>query len=74
MDNKTAFNAAVCLIGTLILLILTAIHFAVYYAFSFLKSYCSSDGLVYGFYTGFFLASNVQAFLLFLYTAEHVGC
>lgn len=70
MDNKTAFNAAVCLIGTLILLILTAIHFAAYYAFCFLKTYCSSDGLVYG----FFLTNNVQAFLLFLYTAEYVGC
>ena len=96
MDNKTAFNAAVCLIGTLILLvhianillkkkrrkdertlllflILTAVHFAAYYAFCFLKTYCPSDGLIYGFYTGFFLANNVQAFLVFLYTAEYVG-
>ena len=95
MDSKTVFNAAVTLIGPLILLahianisikrkrrkdenallaflIFTAVHFACYFAFCFLKTYYPSNGLIMGFYTGFYIANNIQAFLLILYLLHYV--
>lgn len=95
MDSKTVFNAAVTLIGPLILLAhianisikrkrrkdenallvfltFTAVHFACYFAFCFLKTYYPSDGLIMGFYTGFYIANNIQAFLLILYLLHYV--
>ena len=51
----------------LVFLLFTAFHFASYFAFVFLKVYCPSDALIMGFYTGFYIANNVQIFLLFLY-------
>ena len=51
----------------LVFLLFTAFHFASYIAFVFLKVYCPSDALIMGFYTGFYIANNVQIFLLFLY-------
>ena len=95
MDNKTVFNATVCLVGLLILLvhianilvkkgrrkdenallvflIFTATHFACYFGFCFLKTYCPSNALIVAFYTGFYIANNVQVFLLFLYTLFYV--
>lgn len=95
MDNKAVFNATICLIGMLILLvhitnilmkkgrrkdenallaflIFTAIHFMAYFAFVFIKMYFPSDALIMGFYTGFYIANNVQVFLLVLYMLRYV--
>ena len=95
MDTKTMFNAVVCLVGLLILLVhianillkkkrrkdenallvflaFTAVHFAAYFAFCFLKTYYPSDALVMGFYTGFFVANNAQVLLLVLYMLCYV--
>lgn len=54
-------------------LVFTAVHFACYFAFCFLKIYSPSDSLILGFYTGFYIANNVQALFLFLYLLCYVG-
>ena len=96
MSNSAVFNAAVCLIGFVILLvhiasllmkkprrrdensllsflIFTAFHFAVYFTFTMLKIAYTSDAMIMGFYTAFYIANNVEAFLLFLYMKSYVG-
>ena len=53
-------------------LIFTAVHFAAYFIFTFLKFYYPSDALIMGFYTGFYIANNVQLFLLVLYAFSYI--
>ena len=53
-------------------LIFTALHFAVYFAFSLIRVYYTSDALIMGFYTGFYIANNLEIFLLFLYMLNYV--
>ena len=97
MDNNVVFNATVCLIGFVILLVhiayllskkgrrkdensllnfivFTALHFATYFTFTMIKGQLgySSDPFIMGFYTGFYIANNLEAFLLFLYTMVYV--
>ena len=50
----------------------TAFHFAVYFSFVFLRAYVPSDGLIRGFYTGFYIANNLEVFLLFIYMLRYV--
>ena len=50
----------------------TAFHFAAYFTFTLLKQNYSSDALIMGFYTGFYVANNLEALLLFLYMIYYV--
>ena len=50
----------------------TAIHFAAYFTFTLLKQNYSSDALIMGFYTGFYVANNLEVCLLFLYMIYYV--
>lgn len=95
MENNAVFNATVCLIGFLILLVhivntlikknrrkdenallyfllFTALHFATYFAFTFIRSTYTSDAFVKGFYTFFYIANNIEVFLLFIYMQQYV--
>ena len=95
MENNAVFNASVCLIGTVILLVhianilikrqwrkdekalmsflvFTALHFLAYFAFSMIPAASRSNSLIVGFYTGFYIANNVEVFLLFLYMLSYV--
>jgi len=97
MQNNVVFNATVCLIGLLTLLVhivylavkksrrkdenalliffaFTAFHFACYFLFTVLKVSLSPvhDGFIMGFYTGFYIANNLEAFFLFLYMMVYV--
>lgn len=56
----------------LVFLVFTAVHFIAYFLFCFLKTYSPSDALIMGFYTGFYVANNVQALLFFLYMLCYV--
>lgn len=89
------FNATVCIIGCVILLVhiantalkkdkrrdekfllaffcFTAFHFAAYFAFTVIKYFYTSDPLIMSFYTGFYIANNLEVFLLFLYMMAFV--
>ena len=95
MDEKSVFNATICIIGIAILLIhtvnillkkdrrkdeeslllfivFTVFHFSAYLTFTFLKNIYTSDPLIIGFYTAFYIMNNVEAFLLFLYAITHL--
>ena len=97
MENNVVFNATVCLIGFVILLVhisnllvkkgkrkdenalllffsFTAFHFALYFSFCMLKSLAGiqSDAFIMAFYTCFYIANNLEAFLLFLYMMVYV--
>ena len=91
------FNASVCLIGFIILLVhvvnllmrknrrrdenallvffaFTALHFAVYFTFTILKYYLGevSNAFIMSFYTGFYIANNLEVFFLLLYMMMYV--
>ena len=96
MDNKSIFNATICIIGIafllihtvdillkrdrrkdennlLIFIIFTAIHFATYLTFTFIKIYFTSNALIMGFYTTFYIMNNIEVVLLFAYTANYIS-
>lgn len=52
--------------------IFTAVHFAVYLTFTFIKTVYTSETFVIGFYTAFYIMNNVEVFLLFKYTMSYV--
>ena len=56
----------------LIFLSFTAIHFATYLAFTFIKIKYTSDVFVTSFYTVFYIFNNVEMLLLFLYMLNFV--
>ena len=87
MENNAVFNASVCLIGFVILvvhianllmkkkrrkdekalfafLVFTALHFAVYFAFTFIRASVKSDALI--------IANNIEVLLLFIYMLSYV--
>ena len=53
-------------------LIFTALHFAAYFTFTVIKVFYTSDVFIMGFYTGFYIANNVEVFLLFFYMMAYV--
>ena len=55
-----------------IFLIFTAIHFAVYLAFTLVKVKYTSDPFIISFYTTFYIFNNVEVFLLFIYMLSYV--
>ena len=48
--------------------VFTAIHFATYLAFTLVKVKYTSDPLITGFYTTFYIMNNIEVLLLFVYT------
>ena len=95
MDNKTVFNAVVCIVGIafllihtidillkkdrrkdennlLIFIVFTIVHFATYLTFTFIKINYTSNPLIIGFYTTFFIFNNMELLLLFNYTISYI--
>ena len=52
--------------------VFTAIHFATYLAFTFLKENVSSDAFIMGFYTTFYIFNNIEVLLLFAYVVGYI--
>ena len=52
--------------------IFTAIHFATYLTFTFLKADVVSDAFIIGFYTTFYIFNNIEVLLLFVYVISYV--
>lgn len=96
MDNKSIFNATICIIGIAFLLIhtidillkkdrrkdennlllfivFTMVHFATYLTFTLIKVNYSSNPLIIGFYTTFYIMNNIEAVLLFAYTVNYIS-
>lgn len=96
MDNKSVFNATICVIGIAFLIIhavniflkkgrrrdenrllffvlFTIVHFATYLTFTFVKVNYSSDPLIMGFYTTFYIFNNVESLLLFAYALAYIA-
>lgn len=53
-------------------ILFTAFHFAVYLTFTIIKIFYTSNPLIIGFYTTFFIMNNIELFLLFRYTVKFV--
>lgn len=53
-------------------ILFTAFHFAIYLTFTFIKIFYTSNPLIIGFYTTFFIMNNIELFLLFEYTVKFV--
>lgn len=53
-------------------LILTAIHFSIYLAFTLIKINYKSDEFIIGFYTTFYIFNNLEVFFLFLYVLSYI--
>ena len=91
MSNNVIFNIAVCVMGTLLLLVhivdliikknkrkdekilllfitFTVFHFLLYLIFTWVRIYHSSNTLIICAYTLFYIANNVEVFLLVVYT------
>lgn len=96
MDNKSVFNATICIIGIAFLIIhavniflkkgrrrdenrllffvlFTIVHFATYLTFTLIKVNYSSDPLIMGFYTTFYIFNNVESLLLFAYAIAYIA-
>ncbi len=56
----------------LVFFIFTAIHFATYLTFTFLKTKVVSDAFIVGFYTTFYIFNNMEVLLLFIYVICYV--
>ncbi len=59
-------------INLLIFFIFTAIHFALYLSFIFIKISYSSDPFIIGSYTIFYIMNNVEVFLLLYYAISFI--
>ena len=57
----------------LIFIVFTAVHFATYLTFTFIKMYHTSNPLIIGFYTTFYIMNNLESLLLFNYAVEYVS-
>ena len=57
-----------------IFLAFTAFHFALYFSFILIKTLgrVNNDAFIMGFYTAFYIANNMEVFLLFLYMMVYV--
>ena len=57
-----------------VFLAFTAFHFALYFSFILIKTIgkVTSDAFIMGFYTAFYIANNMEVFLLFLYMMVYV--
>lgn len=53
-------------------LLFTAIHFATYLTFTFLKGKYSSSSFIIGFYTTFYIFNNVEILLFFIYVLSYL--
>ena len=56
----------------LVFIVFTIIHFATYLTFTFIKINYTSNPLIIGFYTTFFIMNNVELLLLFNFTISYV--
>ena len=95
MDYKTVFNATVCIVGILFLLIhtinvclkknkrkdeliflgfviLTGILFIAYLTFTIIKIHYTSNNLVMGFYTAFYILNNMEFVMFFGYAVAYI--
>lgn len=96
MSENSVFNASVCVIGILILIIhvanilikkekrkdeevllnffiFTIVHFAVYLAFTFIKTYTRvTNEEIILFYTAFYVMDNLEVFFLFRYANSYI--
>ena len=59
-------------INLLAFIIFTAFHFALYLTFLFIKKHYTSNGLIIGFYTTFYIFNNVQLLFLFFYALTFI--
>lgn len=57
----------------LVFFIFTAFHFALYLSFIVIQAFFTSDALIMGFYTSFYVANNVEVLLLFIYAISYVA-
>ena len=57
----------------LIFIVFTIFHFVTYLIFTVIKINYTSDPLIIGFYTAFFIMNNIQLFLLFNYTVSYIN-
>ena len=96
MDSKSVFNATICILGSLILLlhiinvllkkerrkdenalmnffVFTVIHFLTYFAFVLIKMYITSDDMIIGFYTTFYIMNNIEVLLFYLYLTSYAA-
>ena len=53
-------------------LLFTSLHFAVYFIFTLIRTQHTSDPLIMSFYTGFYIANNLEVFLLFIYMLSYL--
>lgn len=53
-------------------LVFTALHFAVYFVFTLIRVHYTSDAFIMGFYTGFYIANNIEALLFFIYMLAYI--
>ena len=51
----------------------TAIHFSVYLAFIFIHAAYTSNALIMGFYTSFYIMNNLEMLFLFLYATIYIA-
>lgn len=56
----------------LFFIVFTIIHFATYLTFIFIKINYSSNPLIIGFYTTFFIMNNIEVLFLFRYTFSYI--
>ncbi len=59
----------------LIFFLFTAFHFALYSAFTLIKTLAAvhSDAFIMGFYTAFYISNNLEVFLFFLYAMAYLS-
>ena len=56
----------------LIFIVFTIVHFATYLTFTFIKVNYTSNPLIMGFYTTFFIMNNIEVILLLNYTLSYI--
>ncbi len=52
--------------------IFTVIHFATYFAFTFIRDTVKSDTFIIGFYTLFYIMNNVELLLFYIYVTRYI--
>ena len=57
----------------LVFFIFTAIHFTTYLTFTLIKVHHTTDSMIMGFYTTFYIFNNIEALLLFAYAVSCIS-
>ena len=53
--------------------VFTILHFATYFVFTLIKVHYTSNALIIGFYTTFYIMNNMEVFLLYRYANSYLG-